>query len=491
MRKLRNLALAGTAIAMVLTATPTVAQDSDVERRVQELEQELILLRRQMEGSVKNAADKAEEALETAKKGSGDKFKMKGATPKWESADGRNKIEIDGRIHFDLVAFDEGDDVVLDQTGADTDLNSGTTFRRARLGVKGTIDKDWKYNFIVDAGGSAAAGPVALDVANLAYKGFKPFTITAGKHKVPSGFEETTSSNDIPFIERSLASNIGNTFSGKIMALSVKAHGDYWLGGIGVGFGSEGDAATDESLSVHGRLALRYVEDGMAFHAGINGALLLEPLQNNATRNCRFRDRPEIRVDGTRFIDVRSQNFGGGGFSNTECYSVGMELAGTFGPVWGMAEYFTFGFDQSDNPQGNLGADGPDLGFSAFSVSGGWILTGEHRKYSGSKGGWSGIKPKSPFSLSNGGAGAWELAARYSHADLIDEENTFINGQFVGGIGGEEDNFTVALNWYINNHILMKFNYINVSTDNHPAGGAAAVDFADFDVYGMRMQVKW
>lgn len=490
MNKRYATALLGTAMAVVLAA-PAQGQDAELERRVQEMEQELILLRRQLEGSVKTANEKADAAMEQAKKADGDKFKMSGPTPKWESEDGRFKIELDGRIHFDLAAFDEGDDVVLDQAGNDVDLNSGTNFRRARLGVKGTIDKDWKYELIFDGGDSSASGNVDIDVANIAYKGLDPVTFTAGKHKVPSSFEELTSSNDITFIERSLAANIGNTFSGKVMGISAKANGDFWWAGTGVGFGAEDDNADDEALSVHGRLALFWADKGMTLHGGINGAVLLEPLQDDSTRNCRFRDRPEIRVDGTRFIDARSQNR----FSNTECYSWGVELAGSYGPFWAQAEYFQFGFDQSNNPadRTDLSVFGPDIDLSAFYIAAGIFLTGEDKRYSKSKAAWSSVKVDKPFSLSNGGMGAWELAARYSHADLNDEENTVdpVTGNFIGVAGGEQDNFTVALNWYVNNYIMFKLNYINVSTENRPAVGAAAVDFADFDAYGMRMQIKW
>jgi phosphate-selective porin len=92
---------------------------------------------------------------------------------------------------------------------------------------------------------------------------------------------------------------------------------------------------------------------------------------------------------------------------------------------------------------------------------------------------------------------------RYSHVDLNDEENTFLTdatgtSQFVGVRGGEESNFTVGLNWYINDWIRLMFNYIHVDVDRLTAPavgtgpGTAGLSSGDsFDIYALRMQFKW
>jgi phosphate-selective porin OprO/OprP len=76
-----------------------------------------------------------------------------------------------------------------------------------------------------------------------------------------------------------------------------------------------------------------------------------------------------------------------------------------------------------------------------------YTLTGESRSYKNGNFGY--LKPARAFSLKNGGWGAWELAARYSEADLND-------GNFKGG---GLSNVTVALNWYINNNFRLMANY--------------------------------
>ena len=49
-----------------------------------------------------------------------------------------------------------------------------------------------------------------------------------------------------------------------------------------------------------------------------------------------------------------------------------------------------------------------------------WVLTGEHRNYNRATGAYGSITPRENFSISKGGIGAWELAARVSYTDLVD-----------------------------------------------------------------------
>jgi len=485
--------LTGAAMALVLAASPVMAQE-DLEQRVKELEQQLELLKRQLEAQVKQAQDTAAKAAE--KSGSDVIVKMKGPTPTFESADGQYSLQITGRAHFDTAFYDQ-DPVPGGQQDAriEPDLNSGTNFRRARLGVDGKIAGDWNYHLMLDAGGDPD-NSASLYEAYLRYRGFKPFSITAGRHKAATGFDERVSSNDLSFIERSIGHNTASSpFSPPANGFSVKANGKMWYADTGVWYGDINDDANDEFFYWNGRAAFAPVNnDDSLLHVGAHANFMFEPEQDGMT-NVTFSDRPEMRVSDVRWISASSQSI----FANDEAYAYGFEAAAKYQNFWLTGEVNFFGMDQSRDPAGG-GPTGPDLDFMGYYVQGGWIITGETKRYSMSKAAWGGVKPKNAFKYGGDGWGALELALRYSFADLNDEENNFqtdINGvtRFVGVRGGEEQNFTVGLNWYVNDWIRFMFNYIHVDIDRATVGqtpGAGGLSSGDtFDIFALRTQFKF
>jgi phosphate-selective porin OprO and OprP len=70
-----------------------------------------------------------------------------------------------------------------------------------------------------------------------------------------------------------------------------------------------------------------------------------------------------------------------------------------------------------------------------------YVLTGETRPYKSASASYGGIEPANPFSLTGGGWGAWEIAARYSTIDLNDRL-----GLANGVAGGRQTIYTLALN---------------------------------------------
>jgi phosphate-selective porin OprO/OprP len=111
--------------------------------------------------------------------------------------------------------------------------------------------------------------------------------------------------------------------------------------------------------------------------------------------------------------------------------------------------------------------------FSGWYVQGSWTVTGERHAWSGANGGFRGIRPAKPFSLTNGGLGAFEVAARYSVLDLNDDEGVAGHAAPVGGVrGGEQKITTVGLNWYPNSVIRFLLDYQWVNVDRLNAAGA-------------------
>lgn len=489
--------LTGAALAIVLAASPVMAQQ-DLEERVRELEQQLELMKRQLEAQVKQAQETAAKAAE--KSGSDVIVKMKGPAPSFESADGKYTMAFTGRAHWDFAWYNQDDNaqqvngVVTNPTTVN-DLNSGSNLRRARLGVKGKIDGDWRYELVLDAGDSNS-GDVQIDQIWLGYNGIKPLKLKIGRHKTPNGFDELTSSNDIPFIERSSTNNAAlGPAGGKRVGFSGVANGDFWWAGAGI-FGSDWDETfDDEQFSANARVAFAPIRSGKdyALHIGGSGYHIFEPGQgnNNATRSrIRFRDRPNIRVDGNRWIDATTNN-------GDSAYMVGLEAAAQWRNFWMNGEYNWFGYEESFNPSLADNQRG-DQDFYGYYVQAGWVITGEPRPYSMSKAAWSGVKPKNPFKLGGDGWGALETAFRYDFVDLNDQENSFAaDGTFLGTRGGEQETFTFAVNWWINNYVAIKFNYIHVDVDlignnNDCSTGLNCPSAGDsFDVFAIRTQFKF
>jgi phosphate-selective porin OprO/OprP len=136
----------------------------------------------------------------------------------------------------------------------------------------------------------------------------------------------------------------------------------------------------------------------------------------------------------------------------------------------------------------------PSVSFEGWYAEGSWTITGESRQYNPSAGAYAGIIPNNPFSLSAGGWGAWEIAARYSHVDLNDLSTPGIPTAATNGVaGGAQNIYTIGLNWYVSRNVRFMFNYLHGTVDKF--SGVAATAGADigahFDALAMRTQVAF
>ena len=123
------------------------------------------------------------------------------------------------------------------------------------------------------------------------------------------------------------------------------------------------------------------------------------------------------------------------------------------GPFWAQAEYYNLDVSSPSDvvvgPEAQL-----DPTLTGFYVQGGYYLTGEHRRYKTSSGGFDRQKPKSNWDKS-GGKGAWEIALRFTNTDLSEAVPN-----------AELDTITVGLNWYLNPATRFMLNFIQAETGN-------------------------
>ena len=109
-----------------------------------------------------------------------------------ESVDGKNKLRVGGRIHWDNAFFAD------DELGGKS-LNDGDVFRRTRLYLSGQIqgryDFKMQYGF---AGGDTDFKDVYFGIKDVPVLG----NVRVGQFKEPFSLEQMASSNDITAIER-------------------------------------------------------------------------------------------------------------------------------------------------------------------------------------------------------------------------------------------------------------------------------------------------
>lgn len=383
-------------------------------------------------------------AAGASKDDSGVKITMN-PVPKISSADGKYTFQPTARVHLDVTAFND------DKTNQPT----GASMRRMRLGFKGDFGEDFSYKAEADF----ANDGTVIKETYLAYSGLGFADIWAGSFKPPVGLEQNTSTNNMPFIENSPATN---TFTrDEILGGALKGGGDNWSWGAGVFNEKAGvvNATRDEGVSLDARVAANLLGmwgDGKdVLHVGLGGSWR-KP--NTSTDSLTISAKPA--GVGTNLVST-------GAMPDADRSTViNPEIAVAFGPFWAQAEYFRDWVDLRT---------ASDPVFDGWYAEAGWVLTGEHRPYKGKIGNFERIKPDHPFSLKNGGWGAWELLGRYDNLDL--------NDSGAGVLGGEMNNWTVGLNWYMRDYIRMMFDYEFVNTDSH-----ATTPDDDPSIFSMRVQ---
>jgi phosphate-selective porin OprO/OprP len=420
--------------------------DRTTETRVQELEASV----EQIKEERPPAADSEEWAL--MRKWLTDKSTLR---PYWkdglrlDSADGAFKLKIGGRIQNDWAYYcTDGKNVGKADAN---DFDEGVEFRRARLYVSGSIYDDIEFKAQYDfAGGDSDFKDVYLGFTKVPYVG----GIRIGHFKEPFSLEELTSSKYITFMERGLPNVFAPSRNTGVMLHNAFLDDRMtWAAGVFRQTDDFGDGVGGRDYNVTARLTGLpwYEEDGKRLlHLGAGYTH-----QNYEDDVIRFRERPESHL-APRVVDT-------GEFPAEYGDLLGAELAWVHGPFSLQGEY-VHAFMQG---AGRFIGD-PDFWGAYLQAS--YFLTGEHRPYKTANGTFGNVKPLRNFGK-DGGAGAWEVAARYSYLTLND----------AGVDGGRLRDFTLGLNWYLNPNLRIMWNYLFAD----PSEGS------EVDIFQMRLQLAF
>lgn len=437
-----------------------------------------------------------------------------GPRPTVASADGRNTLAPRAVVQLDLADYEEDRDAgALDfrrgsvggagnrETNAARDFSDGAYFRRARLGFEGIIARDFNYRLLLELGGSGTEGPARINDAWISYSGFGPFSVQLGAFSPPANMDDGTSIENLVFIERATPAELSRSLAGADgrIGLGIRGNGARWMSALTLTSRTVNDAEVlDSQLAAVGRAGfLLATSPDYNVHAGISGTWVAELADQGpgapVRRPVRFRDRPEIRVDGTRLIDT-------GSIDADSVFVAGLELGANWRNFYAQAERFWFGIDRP------AGSALPDPSFDAFYAQASWVITGESRRYDPATGSFRNPLPAAPFT-SSGGLGAWELALRYSSTDLNDREGLPGVAAPADAVrGGEQNIWTLGINWYVNANLRFLFNYLRIDVDRlNPASVTSPTPFGpapgtppfgvqigqQLDVYALRSQFSF
>ena len=373
----------------------------------------------------------------------------------FQSDDGQFKVKVGGRMHNHYTWWSADSD--FETAGADPE--DGVIFRRARLYLAGTIygniDFKAQYDF---AGGDADFKDLYMEMRDIPRAG----AIRVGQFYEPFGLEAQTSSNYISFVERSSGTGpIAPERSTGIMAHDVLDDETLtWCLGAYRLSDSDGDAVGDNAFSFTGRVTYLPWESEdrkNLLHLGFAASI-----RNPDGDVVSYAADPEARPSED-FLDTGIQ-------AVEKVTLVGLEAATVRGPLSVQAEYMVA---QND---GATGAE--DFDVSHFYAMVSYFLTGESRQYSRKKAVFSRVKPNENFTGSDGGIGAWEAAIRYSTTDFNDSSIT----------GGEMDQVTLGLNWYLNPNVRVMTNVLLVDTKD--IAGNAGID-GKAEAFTMRFQIDF
>ena len=454
------------------------------------------------------------------------------------SGDGRFTLAFRARFQADYAGFMQDQD----QThragfGGPTDLSSGAVMRRAYFGIEGKAYTDFSYEFRLNAGGSdggsfgasgvpnAGEGDPLLNKAVITYTGIPDWHFNVGVIEPSFMMEGTTSSANLTWMERPDVENIaadafgaGDSrrgvevgwnktdflWAGDNLAFDVAFTGGKTGSAQNHGSNSSLPGAGDENTQLLGRITDRVWSDGISnIQIGTSMATVLYSGSNGnpdgGSQTIRLRDRPEIRVDGSRLIDT-------GGIAAKTANMFSFDTEGNIENFYFEGEYTQF---QVDRQCGTLTggtctggtsasvADHPT--FHGFVLGASWILTGETKVYTPSsiaetQAGFQAPVPSRPFSLAGDSWGAWELTARYTDTNLNWRTDQFLSTTQLAGIaGGEEKIVALGVNWYLNRNIrvVLDDNIIKLSKGSVATSVLAANpgrDSQDINVIGLRFQ---
>ena len=518
--------------ALIALSSPGLAQTQKTDARVDQLEQQLRDVEKQLaEIKAAQAQNDPTAAVVDLKRSTSDQYvdlnKTVSALPRSSIDNGRLQItSSDGRfsaalrtlIQFDTGYYMQEHSANLLPAAYGNNFSSGSNFRRVYLNLQGRVFGDWSYNANFDFGGSGGTEtPGHIQSVYLEYDGAAPWAFRIGAYPPPASLEDSTASGDTIFLERNSPSDLQRNIGGgdgrdavSVLYATPTVYGALSFTGDKIQTGAKALAAAgataastfDEQEAVLGRLSwLPISEDHAHWLIGVNGTYVIKlpesvayglPNLSNtpgasALNSFTFSDPPEFTFDSNGYTLANT-----GALNANHISQWGVETAGNWHSLYGQAGYYGFEVDRSQvayaTTTGTQIVQPNADHFSGWYGQGTWLLTGEERLYNVGTGAFTPPLGTTPLNFAKGEWGAFELAGRYSDLNLNDHVNDTSNVQIANAAGvpagthtydffntvrgGDQRVFTAGLNWYPNNVVRFAVNYELIQNSKLQSGSS-------------------
>ncbi len=380
----------------------------------------------------------------------------------FESDDSAFKWWVDARVYLDVASYyDDGPlyDPDSDDYGDYEDfyekqdsLTGGFILRRARFALKSQLWHDWYGEVDFDFAEEATA----VKDAYISYKGIFGSTghVRVGNFRQPNGLEESTTSRNLRFMERSQGTE--PFVVGRRMGLEIAKWDPKYRVAVSA-FGADVDdfvKEANEQINFAARINWAPISnDESTLLIGASGTLqkptfVGEPNEDGdrEVSKVKFNTRPESNVSDTKFVYAK--------LKDVDKYSVfGGELAYVNKRFMFQGEYM--GTSISRYASGDVDDNRQSISYNGGYAFVSFFLTDDMHSYDYKDAEFARVAPKSK-------GGAWEVAVRYSTVDLNDTDAEEEHGG--------STSFTLGVNYYPNPNVRLMLNYGIIDNDEFATG---------------------
>ncbi|MEI7998697.1 MAG: porin [Candidatus Omnitrophota bacterium] len=449
-------------IAILPISGQVYADSVSIEQRLADLEQQVAILKRQIEVDKEGSSTKSKETpIITASAKDG--FSIK-------SPDDNFKLKVGGYVQADARFF----------TNNKKDSSYGTSSfyaRRVRPVFSGTVAHDFNFNITPDFSSSS----LSIVDAYAEYAKFPAFKIRAGKFKAPFSIENLQDSRFNNFAEAGLPANLypnrelGVQVSGSLLKDSLT----YGVGLFNGAFDADKYSSTSQSGDNNN-------------DKEIVGRLFIQPFKNTSLSFLSGLGVGYAASFGHEEGASAPNSYISPGQVNQFAYSSGITANGPHIRTSPQASYYykSFGLlgEYVDSAQDLSKGSGNSLvkdkfHNKAWQISGTYVLTGEDATYAG-------VTPRHDFDWANGYFGALELAGRYGSLRL---DRSIFNKGFSSGttnISGETA-WAAGLNWYLNKNVKTVLDFEHTQFDHGVAANITNGNRKSENVVTSRLQLSF